>query len=470
MTKLKTPTKREVTLTDSETAGEYIEERKVAQLGLISIHERIPDDFVTWTQLVERDGGPPGMLKCDAMPQYGGVPHGFDNDVTANILRYFTEAGCPQDGLVMFSARDILERIGAHHNATYYQQLRTATFSATDVWRDHQRNRWVTVTFNYLADLEFSSESQQGLLADRSMITVRLAPVIVHSVRASYIKPLDFAFLASLDRRLTRALYRLLDARRFSQTDLGARLPEITVGLSEWAELCKLTVTRPDKVRRTLEPAHEELLAKGYLTSVEYAGRGAQQQIRYVFAGVAPSAAAEVAPAFTREDWAAVALLTARRVSKPKAQEVVQRGEALVRDRVRKFDALLAAGYTPRSKTGLLIDVIMDESGKYADPEGFVPLDRQQELERRRTLRPPAEAELRPAAEANLPLEERVKAAIRSAQMYVHRNFDARDWTELRQRMLDGRLNPEAFARELAQAAFKMNLQEKVDEIKALLA
>ena len=34
----------------------YIVERNVAQLNLISVHRCIPNDLITWTQLVERGG------------------------------------------------------------------------------------------------------------------------------------------------------------------------------------------------------------------------------------------------------------------------------------------------------------------------------------------------------------------------------------------------------------------------------
>ena len=67
---------------------------------------------------------------------------------------------------------------------------------------------------NSLADLEFTSDSDKTGLSSTSALRIRLADPIVRSIRARYTRPPDLDFLTSLDRPLTRALHRLLDARR----------------------------------------------------------------------------------------------------------------------------------------------------------------------------------------------------------------------------------------------------------------
>lgn len=51
-----------------------MEEANVARLGLISIQERIPADFTTWTVNFQVDGRP-AKLTCIGSPDVGGVPH-----------------------------------------------------------------------------------------------------------------------------------------------------------------------------------------------------------------------------------------------------------------------------------------------------------------------------------------------------------------------------------------------------------
>lgn len=162
--------------------------------------------------------------------------------------------------------------------------------------------------------------------------------------------------MASLKRPLSRALYRLLDAQRLSP-EREEPLARLEVGLMEWAAACKIVHKRPDKVRRTLEPAHKELLERRYLRSVEYVGRGKNQTIVYVFgeeAGGIP-------------DAEAVELLMAEELSFTSAYSLARRYSlAHIRDRLEVHQAILASGYRPKNRLGLLVDVIRDESGKYA--------------------------------------------------------------------------------------------------------
>ncbi|MCH1927316.1 replication initiator protein A, partial [Shewanella sp. C31] len=140
----------------------------------------------------------------------------------------------------------------------------------SEAWRAD--GRWQSVTFRYVEKLEYTS-SREGQLDRSSVLRITLAKEIVRSVRNQYVKPIDIEFMASLRRPLSRALYRLLDAQRFSP-EYPSPLPRFQVSLMEWAAACKIVHKRPDKIRRTLEPAHQELLERRYLASVEYVGRG----------------------------------------------------------------------------------------------------------------------------------------------------------------------------------------------------
>lgn len=70
------------------------DEANVARLGLISIQERIPPDFTSWTIDFAVDGRQ-ARLSCVAVAEHGGVPHGLDNDVSLALITLYQEAGSP---------------------------------------------------------------------------------------------------------------------------------------------------------------------------------------------------------------------------------------------------------------------------------------------------------------------------------------------------------------------------------------
>jgi len=347
------------------------DEANVSRLGLISIQERIPDDYTTWTIDFFREGRP-SRLQCVASAEYGGVPHGLDGDIATVLTDLYIEQGAPEDGKIRTTAYALLKRAGFSDAGHYYMalkrslhRLRFAGYSASECWRDAARERWTTVTFTYLAGLNFSAEDTDLHLSRGSELEVTLAEPIVRSIRASYLKPLDYDFLRSLDRPLTRSLFRLLDARRYDPLSLSDPLPEIRVGLIEWAKDCKIANLSPDKIRRTLQGAHDDLLGRGYLSEVIYVGKGSRQTITYRFqtgAGAGP-----VVSQIT-VDNEALQRMVSRRISKPVAVRLLtQFGEEHILARLSRGEQILASGFQPKSHGAFLVDVIKDTAGKYDD-------------------------------------------------------------------------------------------------------
>ena len=343
------------------------DEANVARLGLISIQERIPADFTHWNLSFEMDGRM-AKLSCVAPSEHGGVPHGLDNDVSMALMTLFMEAGCPEDGTFVTTAHNLLRYAGFDNNGHYYKVLRdslerlyAATYTASEAWRDHERKLWVTVKFRYIDRLEYTSESDRLNFDGRSILNITLPKEVVRSVRSRYIKPLDFAFLTTLERPHTRALYRLLDAQRYSPEDPNKWVVSYNANLVEWGRACKLVDLKPARVRRALEGAHQELLERGYLKSIEYDGRGEKQNITYVFGEVQ---GVEV-------DAHLLERLNQHGVTLPVGRKLVHEfGVERVEERFTRFEAMLRAGYSPRSRGAVLVDVVRDETGKYTDTEG----------------------------------------------------------------------------------------------------
>lgn len=446
------------------------DETNVARLGLISIQERIPGNMTVWTSEFTVDGRP-AKLTCEALPQYGGVPHGLDNDVSLALFALYTEQGTPEDGTFTTTAYQILKTIGLDTSGYYYKALRTSldrltttTYTASEAWRTPE-GKWTTVKFRYIDRLEYTSDDARLGLSGGSVIKVTLAREIVRSFRAQFVKPIDLTFLASLQRPLARALYRLLDAQRFD-LERGP-LPAIEVGLVDWGKACKLFDLKPAKIKRTLDGAHEELIERGYLRAVEYSGRGVKQALRYLYAE---------APADPAVDEAALAQLTGQGVARAVAAQLIhQYGEGHVAERLARFTALLQGGYTPRRRAGLLVDVIRDDQGKYSDPVEFASAERAARTEARRaeqqrTLdRQLADDDAqRAAAWESLPLELRAEQAFKSITPFFGRRLSTATLGALRDRMLSGQLDPQDLTARTIKAAMDMQLEHLAEELTAL--
>lgn len=431
--------------------AKHFDEANVARLGLISIQERIPEGYSSWEEEFEFLGKPV-KLACYASDKVGGVPHGLDNEVSLALIALYFNAGSPEDGTFTATPYQILKLMGLDTSGYYYQALKesllrltTATYVLSEAWRSD--GRWQSVTFRYIEKLEYTS-SQDGRLDRSSVLRITLAKEIVRSLKQNYVKPIDIEFMASLRRPLSRALYRLLDAQRFSP-EHPAPLARFEVNLMEWAAACKIVHKRPDKVRRTLEPAHEELISRRYLQSVEYVGRGQNQTIVYVFGEEAGGVA----------DMEAVDLLMAEGLSFTSAYSLARRYSlARIKDRLELYRSILASGYKPKNRLGFLVDVIRDEEGKYSRALPS-PLPKRaqahREEEEARRIEEEAEREWQ-----SMPKEAQVRRAVQVAQLVLRSRISVGELEELTRLLEAGALEPKALVEELKRAAGEGRLEE----------
>ncbi|WP_291431192.1 replication initiator protein A [Deinococcus sp.] len=339
------------------------DELNIARLSLISVQERIPANYRDWSVELE-DGDRRYRVTCQALPEYG-VPHGIDTDISAALVNLYIDQGSPDDGTVTCTPYQLLQMAGLDTSGRYYtsldeslKRLTTTTYFISEGWRDHPRGRWTNVNFRYIDRIEFTSGEAEKLDAS-SVLRITLPQEISRSVRAGYIKSLDLSFMQTLKRPPTRALYRLLDAQRRDPENPDAVAMAYQVGLMEWAEACKIVTDRPSMAQRTLDAAHEELIEKGFLKSVEYLGRGKKKMLQYTFG-----------EAFIPPDPALLQELADLGVTQTRALQLVrEHGEQTVDDAVVRCRAILAAGYRPRSKPAFFVDVLKNP-GKYQVPEG----------------------------------------------------------------------------------------------------
>ncbi|WP_261664936.1 replication initiator protein A [Deinococcus sp. Marseille-Q6407] len=349
------------------------DEANSARLGLICVQERIPEDYTRWDIEFTVDERP-ARLTCISPGEYGGVPHGLDGDFATILNVMYLEQGAPESGIVHTTAYQLLQKAGFPDSGQYYQslqesldRLKAATYTASESWRDHKRQRWTTVKFNIIERI--TAETQDGLgFGSGTTLKIQLARPVVESIREKYLKPLDMSFVLSLKRSLTRSLYRVLDAHRYQPGLENEAAAEFRINLQQWAQECKLRETVPARIKRNLESAHKELLERGYLLSVEYEGSRGDTVIVYNFGDFptttpAPEPVIEVIPDSPTTD-----MLRQYGIAPSVARKLIgEYGEKNIIQKIHKFEAMLKSGYQVRKKSALLVDLIRDSTGKYAD-------------------------------------------------------------------------------------------------------
>lgn len=445
------------------------DELNLARLGLISVQRNIPETLTRWEVEHETDGRVVRVV-CAGTTEYGGVPHGIDNDISAAIINLFIESGSPEDGALTFTTYQLLRAAGLSTSVRYYNlaresllRLYSSSYLITEGWRDHPKRRWVTVGFRYVEKIEFTS-ADGDTLDGKSIIRVVLPKELVHSIRAGYIKPLDLQFMRSLEQPTTRALFRLLDAQRVDPEDPSRTVQVLQVDLLEWAEMCKLVLPTAHRIRRALEPAHEELIAKGYLASVSYSGRGKKQNITYAFAqGV-------LSHPVTQE---LVDVLMEHGVAEPRARDLVRQYGDQVQDAAQRMENLLKSGFKPRNRGGFLVDLLTNPN-KYALEEGNATEASPQVAGRLELDRQVAGAEvseqerLRQEYDQMTP-EQRGEHVVRTLNLLIRSALKPLEYDLLQEAVVQGEVDGYQLIREASTAVIQKQLSGFVDAIRKLL-
>jgi plasmid replication initiation protein len=263
------------------------DELNLARLSLISMQSRVSRDTYGWEDAYP-EAGDHVSVKCIGTLEYL-VPHGIDNDIMIGIQNMFLSNGCPANNAVSDTANSYLRWAGLDTSGRYHRNLKESLMRLSHTSYHVERGwftgkRFQTVVFRHLHEIAFDTAEAGGGFDQGSRITVVLPTAIAESLRRGYIKPLDAQVLAVLEQPSSRTLYRLLDGSRYDPGRPGQPISNLQMNLITWGRRARILDLTPARVKRTLEAAHEELLKSRYLSSVEYAGRGVNTTISYVFA------------------------------------------------------------------------------------------------------------------------------------------------------------------------------------------
>jgi plasmid replication initiation protein len=223
------------------------------------------------------------------------LPGTFDQDVYVEILRRYSEAGFPPDGMVSFTLHAFLRSIGRRVDGRTYEQLRSA-FTRLERTILESKGAYVCARGNTAFDGRFTILSSVAIerrrLADREQFTlfpvltasepgdarIVISPLLRDNIAAGCTATLSSPQYQSLSSPVARRLYRLLEVAR----ELGT----VTwrVSLDDLAHQLPLTQKFPSHLQRVLQPAHEMLLGAGLVRSATFRQVNRNWLVDYVLA------------------------------------------------------------------------------------------------------------------------------------------------------------------------------------------
>ena len=203
-----------------------------------------------------------------------GLPGPQDQDVFVAVMTVVSRrGGIPPDGRVSFTLYELLEILGKTHAGKNYDDLRDSLdrLSETSIYAEHAFYSKEDEDFRShrfrMWSVHFSRKKRKGRASEHH--TLRFDDILVRSYNASYLKSLDSDFYYGLKRALARSLYKLIDVKRKEALSWSVELE----GLRQLLSMPE-SYKYPSAIKRQLQPAHRELVEKGFLSRADFEERG----------------------------------------------------------------------------------------------------------------------------------------------------------------------------------------------------
>jgi plasmid replication initiation protein len=355
-------------------------------------------DYVPKGQNTIRFGDASGNLMITGSDAYG-LPTAADADVIVAMIQLTKRRNKFSRATVHFTRAELLEILGWAESGKSYRRLTeslmrwsTTSLKYEGTWWDQKARRRINAVFHIINEV---------VLFDRADATGGPAPqppsyftwnkIFLESCQAGNLKRLDLQMYFALEHASSKRLYRFLDKRLHRQPDQVFDLADVAferVGLSR-GYVGKKGGVNVGKVREKLEPAVDELIARGFLLPMareeRYRKQGKAWTVRFARAAAASpaeegpgeAATAEVPGASGAEGPGPIGTgalaeeLIRRGVTRSRSELLVRRfPEDVIAEKVEVFDWRLAKD--PRglktNPAGWLVKAIEDG---YPAPPGF---------------------------------------------------------------------------------------------------
>jgi plasmid replication initiation protein len=263
-------------------------DKSLEALPVFRLSDSADDSAITYS--------PPSGGRWRVLPNPGDrLPGTFDQDVYVELLRRYSEAGFPSDGMVSFTLHAFLRSIGRRVDGRTYEQLRSAfnrlektILESSGVYFAARTNTTLEGRFTILSSVAI----ERRRLADREQFTlfpvltasepgdarIVISPVLRENIAAGCTVTLSSPQYQSLSSPVARRLYRLLEVAR----EAGTVTWRVT--LDQLAQQLPLAQRYPSHLQRVLQPAHEMLLGAGLVRSATLRQVNREWLVDYVLA------------------------------------------------------------------------------------------------------------------------------------------------------------------------------------------
>lgn len=198
------------------------------------------------------------------------LPGPFDADLYVALCQLYNALGRPEHRTIRVTFRELADLMGRGRGSNVYaaiagglHRLAKVSIEAVETWREGETIAALKTLHLLTAETRYRRDGEEG----GTLAVVRFSEDVAESIAAGNFRLLNAAEYFALELPTAKRLYRYLDYRRWRGTE---RLAEFTVPLTQLAQELPIDREAPSHIKRTLDPAHEHLVAQGLLASAEY--------------------------------------------------------------------------------------------------------------------------------------------------------------------------------------------------------
>jgi hypothetical protein len=209
-----------------------------------------------------------------------GLP-GPNEELLYLVLLQITRESADENGIwpqkVGFSRYDIVRRLGWPDNGKSYKLLRDCFVRLTSVtivadhafWDARLKNPYPTIIFHILEDARIADEPKGKSSQNNLPLSYfKWNETLYESFLAGNVRSLALEFTLSLETPISRRLFRILELLRHARKPA---LNEVRLDIFTLRDRLGMTAyAYASKIRQVITPAIDELISRGYLSSVEF--------------------------------------------------------------------------------------------------------------------------------------------------------------------------------------------------------
>jgi hypothetical protein len=221
-----------------------------------------------------------------------GLPGPFDWELHKAIEAIINERGFPVRNPIPFSLRELCRRMGiSYAGSKTIAEIKAALLRITSTMVESKRTfyskpkkRWIEDNFHLYDRVVYRGDALPDSTVPADTNYLFLGSWYLENLNALYVSLLDLHYRRSLSVALARRLYEIFGVKFYGLRD--SKAPGLRYAYSTVCALLPVKRHRYlSQAHRQLDPAHQELIATGFLERVEWqttAGPPPEWYLHYV--------------------------------------------------------------------------------------------------------------------------------------------------------------------------------------------